>query len=243
MSLLINLFGVLKPPSTYTAVATQYANGADIVKTLDFTSNADGKQGLISFWLKPTHIADTFIVENSNFAHNYFDIAANSNLLQFYGENASASTILDLRSNTGISNSVWTHVLAAWDLGAGFGKIYQNDVDVTDSHTLTNDSVKYTSTTGWIVAGVASPSYQGCIAEFYMGLNQFLDITVTANRRKFISALGKPVSLGTDGSVPTGTSPICYLKLNGSNKLVNSGSGGNFDSAVGTVNDCPTSPS
>ena len=54
------------------------------------------------------------------------------------------------------------------------------------------------------------------------------------NRRKFISAAGRPVNLGANGSGPTGNQPIIYCPTgDGTNNL---GYGGNF-----SANGSPTS--
>eukprot|EP00951_Prasinocladus_malaysianus_P002741 scaffold19422_cov43-Prasinocladus_malaysianus.AAC.1 len=59
------------------------------------------------------------------------------------------------------------------------------------------------------------------MAEFY-ATREFLDMSVEANRRKFVSASGAPVLLGVDGSLPTGNAPDIYL----------SGDSGNWTSGV-----------
>ena len=53
---------------------------------------------------------------------------------------------------------------------------------------------------------------------------------------------GRPVSLGSDGSKPTGTAPPIYLKGPASTWGVNSGTGGNF-TVVGSFSDAATKPS
>ena len=52
----------------------------------------------------------------------------------------------------------------------------------------------------------------GKLADPWFAVGQNLDFTVTANRRKFISASGGPVNLGADGSAPTGTAPTCFYR-------------------------------
>jgi len=74
----------------------------------------------------------------------------------------------------------------------------------------------------------------GAISEFYFAPNQYLDLSVEANRRKFITADGKPADLGADGSTPTGTAPAIYLPNRAALIGTNAGTGGNF-----TVNGAP----
>jgi hypothetical protein len=75
--------------------------------------------------------------------------------------------------------------------------------------------------------------------DVWVGPEQFLDITVEANRRKFIDSSGNPVALGPTGENPTGTSPYIFMGNNmraadwntGTNNGTMTGfslSGGNF---------------
>jgi hypothetical protein len=52
---------------------------------------------------------------------------------------------------------------------------------------------------------------QEAMAIIWFDTEQFIDITIEANRRKFIDANQMPVALGPDGSLPTGTAPQVYL--------------------------------
>jgi hypothetical protein len=80
-----------------------------------------------------------------------------------------------------------------------------------------------------------------CLAEVYINLAEYVDLSVEANRRKFISSAGKPVNLGASGSVPTGTAPIMYFKGPASAFPTNLGTGGNF-TVTGTLTDGSTNP-
>ena len=81
-----------------------------------------------------------------------------------------------------------------------------------------------------------------------MGLSEiwfdttFFDLSMSANRLKFIDVNGYPVNLGSDGSTPTGSQPILYLKNPAASVGTNSGSGGNL-TANGTFVAASTSPS
>lgn len=72
----------------------------------------------------------------------------------------------------------------------------------------------------------------GCQADFYFDFpDSFYDLSVTANRRKFISGSGFPVDLGADGDGPTGSPPAVYHSVRASTSdpsvyLENSGLGG-----------------
>jgi hypothetical protein len=64
-----------------------------------------------------------------------------------------------------------------------------------------------------------------------------------ANRRLFISATGKPVSLGANGSTPFGTQPAIYLGNPLATWHTNLGAGGGFNVTGGALTAASTSPS
>jgi hypothetical protein len=65
--------------------------------------------------------------------------------------------------------------------------------------------------------------------------DSYIDFSQEANRNKFIDQLGYPKDLGADGSEPTGSSPLIYMKFDDTAALgTNSGTGGNF-TVNGTV--------
>ena len=69
--------------------------------------------------------------------------------------------------------------------------------------------------------------FDGEMAEFYLNAFQGLDLSVNNNIEKFIKN-GKPVDLGSDGSLPTGSQPEFYLKNPFDTFQNNLGSYGNF---------------
>lgn len=78
-------------------------------------------------------------------------------------------------------------------------------------------------------------------SELYLNTETHLDISLVANRRKFISPEGKPANLGWNGQNPTGKQPIMYLPLNPENPEKNFGYGGDF-SLSGDGNACASLP-
>jgi hypothetical protein len=65
----------------------------------------------------------------------------------------------------------------------------------------------------------------------------YVDLSVADNLAKFVTGTGidaKPVDLGANGELPTGTSPLIYLPMYGNNAGKNYGTGGDF-----TVNSGP----
>lgn len=131
-----------------------------------------------------------------------------------------------------------------WDTNQSAGnKVFNLYVDgVSMAVTKTDASSAFTYQYGngslaWRIGEYAASSepYSGTLSEFYLATtgSATLDITVQANREKFILN-GAPVSLGADGSTPTGVAPAIYLPNRAALVGTNAGSGGNF-----TVNGAP----
>jgi len=67
-------------------------------------------------------------------------------------------------------------------------------------------------------------------------------LSIEANRRKFIDAIGKPVFLGSDGSLPTGVAPAMFFSGDSTAFATNRGTGGPF-TLTGSLTNASTSPS
>ena len=164
------------------------------------------------------------------------------------GRNSAATAILSLTSSAHLAGATWFHVLMSWNLAtAGARSVYVNDTDETSQVTFTDDTIDYTWADWGIGAGPdASAKFNGCMAEFYFAPGQYLDFSIVANRRKFISGSGKPVYLGADGSAPTGTAPIAYQRVADGAAVAtfatNLGTGGDF-AITGTLTAGSTNPS
>jgi hypothetical protein len=155
---------------------------------------------------------------------------------------------------------IWSHVLFSVDTNHPQGsKIFQlwvNDVDMlatnrtlppTDNSPafsmkwhgkpfVMNGSALYGSPTTPDV-----PYAKFDVAEAWFAPGQFIDFSVEANRRKFSSAGGAAVGLGSDGSLPTGVAPAVYFSGDATTFPTNRGAGGAF-TKFGTITNAPTSP-
>lgn len=220
-----------------------------------FTGAADSKIGILSYWLKISNAdGDNLYMmaaaTTAGAAVNRFKAyRSGSNFLTVQGYNSAGTSILNIRSTTTYtSGATWRHFLASWDLTDTAKRfIYVNDVADLTAVTYTNDTIDYTLG-DWGSGGdpAGNGKLNGYLAELYFAPGQYLDFSVLANRRKFISITGKPVFLGTDGSVPTGTAPLVYQHLDDAEAAAdfatNRGTGGNF-SITGTLATASTSPS
>lgn len=148
--------------------------------------------------------------------------------VRFSAYNSAGAYILRVEQG-GVINGQWNHILFAIDLEGGLTKeLYINDIDVgMDLFTYVDDFIDYTNG-GWAFGGVGVDNLDADIADFWFDSNTFLDISVEANRRKFIDANGNPVFLGTDGSLATGSAPDIFLSGDTATWHTNKGSGGGF---------------
>ena len=236
----------------YRAIGAAFDGSNDyMLRGGDLTSNTDGKTGILSFWVKRGNLgAQQMVIETDNGSNYLVEMQFNSdNTFHARARNAALSQILFLKTNTTIADTNWHHVLAAWDLAAGAGYMYVDDVANLDSGSkvVTNDTIDYTVSEHSF--GADHNGSSKCTADFadvYVNYDEYLDISSAANRRKFISAAGKPVYLGSDGSLPTGASPEILFSLGSgdaaSTFATNDGTGGNY-SITGSLALASTSPS
>lgn len=130
------------------------------------------------------------------------------------------------------------HIMMAVDTHAQIVQVYINDdpVSVT-SPTWTgtppynfnvNDTINIWQ---WVVSGVVSTGIHPAFGDAWISNTPaFVDLSVTANRRKFIDRALQPVDLGADGSAPFGYQPAMYMSIRpggvATDILLNRGVGG-----------------
>jgi Collagen triple helix repeat (20 copies) len=156
---------------------------------------------------------------------------------------------------------IWSHVLFSVNTNHPQGsKIFQlwvNDVDmIATNRTLPPTDNSPAFSMKWhgkpfVMNGSAlygsSTTPDGAYAKFdvaeaWFAPGQFIDFSIVANRRKFISAGGAAVGLGSNGSLPTGVAPAVYFSGDATTFPLNKGTGGAFTQS-GTITNAPTSPS
>lgn len=238
------------------------ADSADFDGTNDYmtrgaglTGAADSKTGIFSCWVRLDggngagmwFVCPSLSVGGSVALRGIRIARGLTDKLQIIGNNSSGAQLFNLISTgTYQSGSTWRHFLAAWNCSTGIALLYTNDA-ADGSTTPTDDSLDYTvADFGSGAQPDGTEKLNGCIADLYFAPGQFLDLTIVANRRKFISASGKPVHLGTTGALPTGSAPLVYQHLDDgetvANFATNRGTGGNF-TITGTLDTGSTSPS
>jgi hypothetical protein len=216
------------------------------------TGAADSKSGILSLWARFDGGDGSQLNFMSQTVANAVLVArAASGAIAIQGTNSVPTIILSIgTTGTGyVEGATWYHILSSWDLATpGSGRMYINDVSDYAETTYTDGTINYAGPDNFAVGATTAGAqkFNGCLAELYFAPGQYLDFDTAANRRKFISAAGKPIYLGVDGSLPTGTAPIIYLHTGISAAITtfatNRGTGGNF-SITGTLDTGSTSPS
>ena len=137
----------------------------------------------------------------------------------------------------------WHHLLVSVDAANSITQIYIDDaIPALDFDIFVDRIIQWNTVQEFRVGADLTTSFANVdLAEFYV-TNEHLDLSVESNRRKFISAGGKPVELGTDASDPTGTAPLIYFQGPTVSWHTNKGSGGGF-TEIGAITDAATSPS
>lgn len=239
---------------SYTASAITISGDAN-VRRGPLIGVVDGPTGFISLWAKPDPASvgiDFARTVLGNFEARFELQPPNSQFQSFFwDEEGNSFTELGGPENDAVDWSTWHHVLLAWDVGHAKGSrrwaLYIDDASVAISPPNDFDdsgpafNINYVDD-WWVLmphaTGLAPVSY----ADYGIWLNTSLieaDSTITeANRRKFISATGKPVD---PSNWPA--NPVVKFSGDASTFLTNQGSGGAFSLLSGTVLDAADSPS
>ena len=222
-----------------------------MLRGADLSGIADGKSGILSFWYRidgGDGIMRRILITDLASSSGFMVSLDGGNDFAITGANVDTSTALSIYAlGNYLAGGAWIHLLASWDTNTSAAHIYISDVSNLYVGSIANKTIDYTRP-NWGVSADTAGTYKnnGCLAELYFAPNQYLDFSDVNNRRKFISAAGKPVHLGVDGSLPTGTAPIIYLHLDDgeavANFATNRGTGGNF-TITGTLDTASTSPS
>ena len=203
----------------------------DLTRGAGLTGAADGKEGLASFWFRLDGRDDDYHFFFGSTDNNCAILRYNTNKLVILLERVGGVQVLEQHStSTYTADGTWHNALFSWSLANAKAYIYVDDASVGDTPaTLTDNLIDYT-VLNWAVAGSVPGAFpfNGALSEFYFAL-EYLDISIESNRRLFIDRSGNPVPLGIDGSLPTGTAPIIYMRERAKNGGINSGTGGDFD--------------
>ena len=203
----------------------------------------------ISFWIKLHEtLPGSIRILQSDDSRYYFEVQGTPwphGTVRFIGSNSTPTTTLALTSDEGIITvGEWHHVLISFNKRAGSAHMYVDDVEVKASENFytATDTIDGTNAS-WRMLALANINLD--LAEVFVDPYRYVDFSVEANRREFITSDLKPVDLGTDGNWPLGMSPYVYLSGGASAFFDNLGEGPAFSAAGVTpaMTDSTTSPS
>lgn len=146
--------------------------------------------------------------------------------------------------------NTWHNILASWDgelTPPNDMKLYIDNVN----QTLHGDSFG-TEPIDWQYADRISVlkfynsdaqllPFMGCIANFYLNTQEYLNLDLPESRAKFISPELEYIFLGNTGELPTGTPPNFYFFGNAEEFAVNRGNFSDLN-LVGTFINCSDGP-
>jgi hypothetical protein len=198
-------------------------------RLVDLTNNADSKSIASSFWVRRNSLSanvKAFQVFDKQFVAEFLA----DDTFQIQGEKADDTVILKVASSA-ISDNQWHHIMFSFDMNNTANRhLYVDDIsDLATITTYTNDVLDFTRP-GYGVGAAPNGTFllDGDLADLWVDHGTYIDMSVTNNRRKFISANGMPMYLGPDGSIPTGSPPDIFLTGDAITWHSNRGTGGSF---------------
>lgn len=231
--------------SGYPASGTTFDGTNDYMKRGGvLTGIAAAKPFLLTFWINFNGGNGTAQTIFTNTGARVEVMKDASNLVTVILDNDAATNLITMTATNALTDaSGWTCVMASIDMATGSsGHLYFGDTAEVSGATGTDDTIGYLRADWSVGAKVnATQKTNACISELFF-TDEYLDLSVEANRRKFIDASGKPVDLGSDGSTPTGTQPRVYFPNAFGTFEQNAGSGGDF-TVTGALTACASSPS
>lgn len=141
-------------------------------------------------------------------------------------ERPDQTVVCQVTGTTQVTANAWNHILVSWDLSPGNlyandFHMYLNDVDIkpvtpTVFAPGALQSVEWGTgnlfvTTYRMEAGNGSGGTNQRYSAIWLDFTRYIDFSVVANRRRFITASGGQLPLGLDGSIPTGFQPPWYI--------------------------------
>lgn len=240
---------VATPTTAYTANAVRFDGvAARLDRDDDLNGASDVPQFSASMWfnLQGGDGVDMGLISNDDLG--YLIRRGDANELTVILRSDLAGGLWRVNSTAAFStasNPGWHHLL----IGANFiaspvAKVYLDDspLAVTTEFGPTAGDVDWTANNHFVGAvGDGSGLLNADLADPWY-TKEYLDPDVLANRRKFIDAAGKPVFLGDDGELPTGTDAIAFFSGDTTGWHLNRGFGGGF-TENGILTTAPTSPS
>jgi hypothetical protein len=218
-----------------------------MARTSALTGASANDTGTCSFWIKTAGTGGNqtiFYMLKDGVSTISIRVATTVMYLQFARTNTSPFPLGDIISSGDVADSTWHHVVSSWDISAATTswRTYVDDVHDGSGFRDRTGDISWDGPDIYVGKDTTGSvnRFNGDIAEFWLD-STYMDLSNSANRRKFISAGGAPVNLGSDGSVPTGSAPLIYLKGPAARFPTNLTGKGDF-TVTGALTNSSTSP-
>ena len=227
-------------PNQYNAPYSDLDGSADYLSRASAVSNlvTSSKFTLSTNFFLDTLPASSTICWFSDFNDRHFSVVVNSSgILQIRGWASDTSLILNVYTGSGaiITNRNYNLTVSIDLTNTSNRHFFLNGVSQSVTWaTYTNDQIQFLleSSVNYNIGREASSNYlNGKMGRFWLISNSYIDLSVADNLAKFVTGTGidaKPVDLGANGELPTGSSPPIYLPMYGNNAGKNYGTGGDF---------------
>lgn len=225
----------------------------------DFISNADGTQGICSFWVNFSSASSVRRVFYANGGGTVVIERTAAGKFQVTLKNSGGTSSLVFTGSTtyGIGGIIpvpnnFKHFITSWDTNFSAGNkkcaMYLNGVAETLTVTDANPAftIKYTDTAHGVGSDAAGSSkWAGSIGCFYLDNSTYIDLSIPENLLRFrqvYGGVGFPALMGADGSAPTRSQPIVFLNNPYTSFGTNLGYGGGFNTQGALTVSTPVSP-
>ncbi len=224
---------IVDPRGIYQANGVTFDGTNDyLTRDADLTGSADSQLWSGSFWFKRGSVGSIQLIYANDPAVNPSTAIGfrATNELVMEGENDAGTVILDIETSAITDTASYHHCMFSVDLAdTGKRHLYIDDASDLNVNIYTDDTMDFTE--GDHAVGAASDGgfkFIGDLADLWIANGVYIDLSVEANRRKFITAAGTPVELLGDGSGPNGTAPIMFFQGATAGWETNKGTGGGF---------------
>lgn len=255
------LRGYAPPPDAAGRAVHFAANSVGMYRTSALSGVSDSSKGTISYWYRlaetPYSTGHRLLVLNNSLngdglpdstdpgTYFYAQSAASTGPFAFLWDGTASNTTTFQGSMT--QDAEWHHIAMAWDTDFAAGSRTRqmvidggpivitsvNDVGAAFNVDLDKPGGCSINNTGFFGTTWVGPITAIEMAELYVNFAEHVDLSRLSNIAKLRNPVtGKPVYLGTDGALLTGTAPAIYLRVDGgaeaSSFATNRGTGGNF---------------
>lgn len=193
--------------------------------SLTGAGSISSKKATWSFWIKTGVSCSSLIDEDGDDIDFSIAISAANATFTMSWVTTSGNVAVTLSSSATTSgtwnSNTWHHVFLSIDVGASVCQLYVDGTSITTGATFPNNLNLQWNDGQWKIS--AFSSFEGSLADVWICAGVQLD---GATQLTLFRSGGKPVNLGSDGSTPTGSSPIIFMTGDATTFANNNGTGG-----------------